>query len=57
MNDADALVATDLTGLSREGEALPGVCHDAQVGVADAGVGAGGWLAGCARSGDCRFGR
>lgn len=55
VNDADALVATDLAGLGGVWEALPGVGHDAQVGVADAGVRAGGLLAGCSHSGDYGF--
>lgn len=38
MHDADALVAADLAGLGGVGEGLPGVGHDAHVGVADAGV-------------------
>jgi hypothetical protein len=46
VNDADALVATDLAGLGGVWEALPGVGHDAQVGVADAGVRAVGMVSG-----------
>lgn len=35
---ADALVPTDLALLCRRRQDGPGVCHDAEVGVADAGV-------------------